>query len=112
MSLTAHEFCAYLIGRRNFRLAGFEGTHVGAFSTKRWHLKCLGSLVVGDQQVSGDIRSGLSVNRVNLRPLERYVGDQPLLTKYEAEDGLLQSLAVILPTGAYFNQGDSRVGSD
>jgi hypothetical protein len=57
-------------------------------------------------------RYGLFVDRVDLRPLKRYIGDQAFHTKHEAKDGLLQSLAVILATGACFNQGDPRVGSD
>src|ERR1019366_2919859 len=52
------------------------------------------------------------VDRVDLRPLKRYVGDQAFLTEYEGKDGFLQSLAVIRATSACFNQSDSRVGSD
>ncbi len=52
------------------------------------------------------------VDRVDLRPLKRYIGDQAFLTEYEGKDGFLQSLAVIRATGACFNQSDSRVGPD
>ncbi len=43
------------------------------------------------------------VDRVDLRPLKRYIGDQTFLTEYEGKDGFLQSHAVIRATGACFN---------